>query len=611
MEDFNGLNCFYTNTDSLPNKLDDLKSRVQNADINYDVIGITEIYPKNCRYAPDNAELNLTGYDLFLNDQKDNKRGVALYINQNLKAEEIYFETDFQENKWMKVKLKRNDKLLIGCIYRSLNSTEDNTNKLNELLLKISSKREFTHLLIMGDFNLPKLDWANWTSKDKEGEKFMENIRDCYLYQHITEYTRTRANCEPSILDLVFSNEEDMIENIRHESPLGHSDHCVINFRFKCYYNIDQETTQRWNYFKGKYEEMDKELDIEWEEKLQGKNPDEMIEIFLDIYNTARKNCIPLVNSKAGLKAKKHNYIPLDAKTVEKIKKKHRCWQRYMETRDEKKYKEYTRVRNQVKGMVRKAKLNMEKEIAKNVKESPKKFWQYANSKRKTKSGISELKYKNKEGSITTTKGDKEKAEVLAEFFTSVFTNEPDGELPHIDRVPVQKPFIDKDMTTSEILKILKELNQNKSAGPDELHPKSLHELRNSISKPLEIIFNASLQSGQVPNLWKLGNVVAIFKKGDKSDPGNYRPVSLTSVIGKLMEKLVRNQIVNHMVFNSLFSKQQFGFIAGRSTTLQLLKVMDEWRDFGQWRHYRRFMKAFDKVPHKRLIKKNGKIWHK
>ena len=94
MEDFNGLNCFYTNTDSLPNKLDDLKSRVQNTDINYDVIGITEIYPKNCRYAPGKAELNLTGYDLFLNDKKNNKRGVALYINQNLKAEEISFETD-------------------------------------------------------------------------------------------------------------------------------------------------------------------------------------------------------------------------------------------------------------------------------------------------------------------------------------------------------------------------------------------------------------------------------------------------------------------------------------------------------------------------------------
>ena len=83
----------------------------------------------------------------------------------------------------------------------------------------------------------------------------------------------------------------------------------------------------------------------------------------------------------------------------------------------------------------------------------------------------------------------------------------------------------------------------------------------------------------------------------------------MTSVIGKLMEKLVRNQIVNHVVCNLLFSKQQFGFIAGRSTTLQLLKVMDEWTEILDNSGtidavYMDFMNAFDKVPHKRLMKK-------
>jgi hypothetical protein len=82
-----------------------------------------------------------------------------------------------------------------------------------------------------------------------------------------------------------------------------------------------------------------------------------------------------------------------------------------------------------------------------------------------------------------------------------------------------------------------------------------------------------------VPDSWKEGNITALFKKGDKSNPGNYRPVSLTSVICKLMEKLVRVIIVNHMIKNELFSNKQFGFISGRSTTLQLLRVMDEWTE--------------------------------
>ena len=93
------------------------------------------------------------------------------------------------------------------------------------------------------------------------------------------------------------------------------------------------------------------------------------------------------------------------------------------------KYRKYVKLRNQVKNMIRKAKAVMEKDIAKDVKNNPKRFWKYANSKSKTKSGISELKYKlGKE--IITTKGDMDKTEILAEFSSSVFTIELKGEIP-------------------------------------------------------------------------------------------------------------------------------------------------------------------------------------
>jgi hypothetical protein len=117
----------------------------------------------------------------------------------------------------------------------------------------------------------------------------------------------------------------------------------------------------------------------------------------------------------------------------------------HMETKDSKKYQEYIEMRNQVKGLVRKAKTNMEKEIAKNAKKkNPKKFWQYANSKRKTKSGISELKYKKENGEENKTSTDKEKAEVLANFFSSVFTNEPDGEIPNIEPITIEHDCLEK-----------------------------------------------------------------------------------------------------------------------------------------------------------------------
>ena len=97
-------------------------------------------------------------------------------------------------------------------------------------------------------------------------------------------------------------------------------------------------------------------------------------------------------------------------------------------------------MRNQVKGLVRKAKANMERKIAKNAK----KFWQYANSKWKTKSGISELKYKKENGEENKTSTDKENAEVLANFFSSVFTNEPDGEIPNIEPITIEHDCLEK-----------------------------------------------------------------------------------------------------------------------------------------------------------------------
>jgi hypothetical protein len=153
------------------------------------------------------------------------------------------------------------------------------------------------------------------------------------------------------------------------------------------------------------------------------------------------------------------------------------------------------------------------------------------------------------------------------------------------------------------VLKQLNSLKIDKSPGPDELHPRLLKELAKSLTKPFGIIFNQSLRLKMIPKEWKKATISAIFKKGNRSMAGNYRPVSLTSVVCKLLEKIIREHIIKNMKVNKLFSKKQFGFISRRSTSLQLLEVLDKWTeaiDKGTDVDviYKDFQKAFDTFFH-------------
>ena len=220
-----------------------------------------------------------------------------------------------------------------------------------------------------------------------------------------------------------------------------------------------------------------------------------------------------------------------------------------------------------------------------------------------TRIGIPNL-IKSKDDKDDLTKSDSEKAQVLADYFSSVFTREPEGETPE-KPIRYSKTIELCTINPSTVASKLKKLKTFKSPGPDGLHPRVLHELANSISTPLSVIFNTSLTTSVLPTDWKTANVSAIHKKGNKNQVQNYRPVSLTSIAGKILEQIIRDTVTEHMKDNDLLSDKQFGFIG--STVLQLLKVLDSWTKTLENGGcidvvYCDFMKAFDKVPHRRFI---------
>ena len=173
-----------------------------------------------------------------------------------------------------------------------------------------------------------------------------------------------------------------------------------------------------------------------------------------------------------------------------------------------------------------------------------------------------------------------------------------------------KKELNDIHITKETVLKKLKNLDPTKSPGPDGVHARLLKELSEELAEPLAIIFTKQLEEGSLPKVWKDANVTPIYKKkGDKSNPGNYRPISLTSIVCKVMESIIRDDVMKHLNDNELLSCNQHGFVPKRSCVTNLLDIMDKWTDTLDTGApvdavYLDFAKAFDSVPQKRLIKK-------
>ena len=134
----------------------------------------------------------------------------------------------------------------------------------------------------------------------------------------------------------------------------------------------------------------------------------------------------------------------------------------------------------------------------------------------------------------------------------------------------------DCSISVSDVRKKIRGLRSEAAAGPNGVGPRVLKELQDGLAPALAHVFRQSMREGVVPADWKTAHVTPIFKKGAKSDPVNYRPVSLTSVCFKLMESIIRDEIISHLDRNKLIRASQHGFAKGRSCVTNLLEFLEK-----------------------------------
>ena len=238
-----------------------------------------------------------------------------------------------------------------------------------------------------------------------------------------------------------------------------------------------------------------------------------------------------------------------------------------------------------------------------NSESGHKRLWTFIKSKRQDNIGIASL-----EVNSTTYTDDLDKANILNNYFSTVFTTEDTSNLPSMEDSTY--PAIDSlNITVVGVSNLLHDLEVHKACGPDGISPRLLKETASDIAPMLTLIYQATLKQQRVPADWKKALVVPIFKKGVHTCPANYRPISLTCIPCKIFEHIIYSHIFKHLNTHNILSQEQHGFRKYHSCESQLITTIDDFAshvDSGAQIDtiILDFSKAFDKVPHQRLLMK-------
>ena len=492
---------------------------------------------------------------------------------------------------------------MIGVIYRSPASTTEDDDFLSNLLLRLPSLN-YTHCLIAGDFNAPQVNWIDKSAPNSGFDALIfSTLSSIGYHQHSSHPTRFRHGQRPSLLDLVLTNERPMIDDLNLLAPLGKSDHIVLSWDLLCYWtSTSLPRTPRLALHRGDYKGMTRYLaDMDWS-ILTNLTPEEQESTISATILEATKIFIPL-HYPSPSKRKKYTG-PLRRL----INRKRALWARYRRTSSDADYTSYVDLRRLCVTLIRDYKRQNETNVLTKAALSPKLLFRHIRSLRKVKP--SPLSLTTPSGSLTSSPI--EAANILASSFqvSPLPPTTPQLVCPTI--APAVQPSDYLNTITfpiSDIQTLLANCDPGSSPGPDCIHPRILKECAMALSVPYAILFSSYFSTGTVPPPWKQAIIHPIYKGGPRHNPTNYRPISLTSIPCKLMEKLINHSLRSHLLSLNLLDPSQHGFLPTRSCLSNLTEFHNALSNAAE--HKTRidciffdFSKAFDRIPHDLLVQR-------
>ena len=512
----------------------------------------------------------------------------------------------------IEITLQNNTKFCVSTIYRVGTLGTRNQSALKDYYSTILKTKKFSKIFVIGDLNLPNISATEWKSgrcRLPLDQAFLEMFNDLGLVQCIEEPTHRHGN----ILDVLLTNAPQSLSNVHvgDEDSVCASDHFPITFNIKANVRRKQSAKREiYNFKKADWTKLNLEFStLPWHSLLANADAEICWQNFKSIFESTCDKHIPKLTINDGFKPP---WFDSDVFSACRDKERYRIKLKLLKARlkDENldllsptnndrlldaeiKFQESRRT---VKRLIR-SKMYSNFSDKQSENSITKKFWSYVKSSSNTHRIPETVNY-----NAIFRSDSKGQADLFNNFFFEQFSSPSEYDITINYSVNHDIFF-----SVPHIEKILKNLDPNKAPGPDKIHGKILKNCAKNLAIPLALLFQTSYYTCSIPAEWKTANVVPVYKKGSKNSVQNYRPISLTSLVMKVYERVIASELLTHV--NGKVNPRQHGFLPLKSCESQLIPFTDTLaRCLNKGGRtdiiYFDFAKAFDSVNHDIILRK-------